>query len=58
MIESIERFVKWCEDVPASETNGLIKLRDDAPDNIKKETHEYDDYFFKHTGRHKIFFGK
>ena len=58
MIESIKRFLEWCEDVPATETNVLIKLRDDAPDKVKKEAHEYDDYFFKRTGRHKLFFGK
>ena len=58
MNESMERFEKWFEDIPARFTEGLPKLRSDAPEHIKKEAQEYDEYFFECTGRHKIYFGK
>ena len=51
-------FSKWFDDIPSRLTEGLPKLRDDAPDHIKKEASDYDEYFFERTGRHKIYFGK
>ncbi|MGN0642591.1 MAG: hypothetical protein ACI4JJ_05540 [Huintestinicola sp.] len=56
MIE--HEFSKWFEDVPSCQTDGLPKLRDDAPESVRKEAIEYDNYFFERTGRHKIYFGK
>lgn len=51
-------FSKWFDDVPSFQTDGLLKIRDDAPDEIKKEAREYDEHFYKRTGRHKLYFSK
>ena len=51
-------FSKWFDDVPSYQTGGLLKIRDDAPDKIKKEAREYDEYYYKRTGRHKLYFSK